>query len=418
MAVKTIESSNKNREKRAQSISAMGLVNREGDLFRVSTPSLRGRQTYYEVRRDDSGKIRCNCLEFEEAIIDDSTFRCEHILAIKFAIIDQNTEPVTKKNKTIKVETEITVSKSKNKNATELRKKSKRNEQKSDEVQVDDLVNGKAESNDRFERNQLANTRGKNNMTQDNLKAMPFFAANKVRKFENSANHDDEKLEDSNNILDFPTKLRALRADLRPDLLKQRHDSQNRKGELRIVDYLEWHTVADILDENTPNWIHSVKDIDQFGNIIIVTVALTIDGITREGIGTGLAESEMAIKKAEHDALKSAAVKFGVARELYKNESNTIEGLDTRQFNVIEDDFHRNPIAKSLYDLVTAKQLGMIRAIAREIRIDANEESNKLMNCRIDELSKQAASDLIQHLQNIRKNQDTGIQQIPMRRAS
>ena len=59
--------------------------------------------------------------------------------------------------------------------------------------------------------------------------------------------------------------------------------------------------------------------------IVTVTVAITIDGITREGLGTGYADSEMGIKKAEHDALKRAAVKFGIARELYKKESDTIE---------------------------------------------------------------------------------------------
>ena len=83
-------------EKRAKSIAAMGLVNREGDKFRVSTPSLRGRQTSYEVRRDETGKIRCNCLEYEEAAVSDSTFRCEHILAVKYALVAKNTESATK----------------------------------------------------------------------------------------------------------------------------------------------------------------------------------------------------------------------------------------------------------------------------------------------------------------------------------
>ena len=51
-----------------------------------------------------------------------------------------------------------------------------------------------------------------------------------------------------------------------------------------------------------------VKDIRQIGDIITVTVAITIDGVTREGVGTGIAESEMGIKKAEHDALKRAGL--------------------------------------------------------------------------------------------------------------
>jgi hypothetical protein len=185
-----------------------------------------------------------------------------------------------------------------------------------------------------------------------------------------------------------------------------------------MVDYVEWHTVADILDETTPNWMHSVKDIRQIGEIITVTVALTIDGVIREGIGTGKADSEMGIKKAEHDALKRAAVKFGIARELYKQESDTIEreGAVTETVNNNENGFPANPIAKSLSDLVTAKQLGMIRAISREIGIDADEESNKVMNCRTDELSKRAASGLIQHLQDLQQSQVNDAQ--PMRRAS
>ncbi len=418
MAVKTdTKAGNEKREKRAKSISAMGLVNREDDLFRVSTPSLRGRQTSYEVRRDDEGKVRCNCLEFEEAVINDPKFRCEHILAVKFALVEQNTESVTKKP--VKVETEITVSKNtKDENATELRTESKRGEQKADEVREEVAVNGQTAAKQNLEPNPLANIRGKNKMTQNNLKEMPFITAKEAERFENMADNAVENTENSNNVLDFPTKLKALRKDLNPELVKQRQGWTNRNGEVQMVDYVEWHTVADILDETTPNWMHSVKDIRQIGDIITVTVALTIDSITREGIGTGKADSEMGIKKAEHDALKRAAVKFGIARELYKQESDTIEreGAIPVNANNNENGFPANPIAKSLSDLVTAKQLGMIRAISREIAIDADEESNKVMSCQTDELSKRAASNLIQHLQDLQQNQVSDAN-TPMRRA-
>ncbi len=190
---------------------------------------------------------------------------------------------------------------------------------------------------------------------------------------------------------------------------------RDRNGNTHYVDYVEWHTVADILDENAPNWSHAVKDIRQIGDIFTVTVAITIDGVTREGIGTGTAESELGIKKAEHDALKRAAVKFGIARDLYKKESDTIEreGAVPPTNN---DGFPANPIAKSLSDLVTAKQLGMIRAISREIGIEADEECQNVMQCKTDELSKKAASGFIQHLQEFQKNQEVSVPQ-PMRRA-
>lgn len=200
------------------------------------------------------------------------------------------------------------------------------------------------------------------------------------------------------NIFDFSARLRQLKRHVDPDLIKRREAWRDRNGKVQMVDYIEWHTVADILDELAPDWAHAVKDIRQIGNLVTITVAITIDGVTREGIGTGLAESEVGIKKAEHDALKRAAVKFGIARELYKKDSGSIENEPTTD----EPDygFPHDPVARSLGELVTAKQLGMIRALAREQQIDADEECQSVMKCNTDELTKRAGSALIGHLQD------------------
>src|SRR5205085_1486880 len=84
------------RDKRAQGIAAMGLVSREGDRFRVTTPTLRGRRASYEVWRDEAGQVRCTCLEFEEHSATDARYRCEHILAVKHAVLNKNTEAASK----------------------------------------------------------------------------------------------------------------------------------------------------------------------------------------------------------------------------------------------------------------------------------------------------------------------------------
>jgi hypothetical protein len=84
------------RDKRAQGIAAMGLVNREGDRFRVTTPTLRGRRASYEVWRDEAGRVRCTCLEFEEQTATDPRYRCEHILAVKHAVLNKSTEAAAK----------------------------------------------------------------------------------------------------------------------------------------------------------------------------------------------------------------------------------------------------------------------------------------------------------------------------------
>lgn len=219
----------------------------------------------------------------------------------------------------------------------------------------------------------------------------------------------------SSNILDFSSTLQELRRNVDPKLVKQREGWRDRNGNVQMVDYVEWHTVADILDDAAPHWTHTVKDIEQIGDIMTVTVAITIDGVTREGIGTGNAHNEMGIKKAEHDALKRAAVKFGIARDLYKKESDVIERGGS--FASRDDEgFPSQPIAKNLGELVTAKQLGMIRALARELRIDADEECNSVMSCRSDELSKPAASSFIKHLQEMQRPVE--VERMPLRRAS
>ena len=219
---------------------------------------------------------------------------------------------------------------------------------------------------------------------------------------------------ETNNVLDFSSTLRELRNSVDPNLIRHRAARRDQNGNLHMVDYVEWHTVADILDRHAPNWAHTVKSIRPIGDIITVTVAITIDGVTREGIGTGRAISETGIKKAEHDALKRAAVKFGIARELYKKEFDSIEQEETAPVPApIEKG---DPVAKTLGDLVTTKQLGMIRAIAREVGVDADNECSNVIGCKVAELSKRAASDFIEYLQSLQKK--TGYAEaLPMRRA-
>lgn len=215
---------------------------------------------------------------------------------------------------------------------------------------------------------------------------------------------------DGNNVLDFSTTLRELRRNLDPRLLRHREAWRDRSGGVRMVEYIEWHTVADILDEHAPQWSHEVKDIRVVGDFIAVTVAITIDGVTREGIGTGSARSETGIKKAEHDALKRAAVKFGIARDLYKKEFDAIDGRDSTKPAAPKAE--TDTVAKTLAELVTTKQLGMIRAIAREHDIDVDAECERLLSCKVNELSRRAASALIDHLQGLIA------ESTPMRKAS
>jgi hypothetical protein len=198
--------------------------------------------------------------------------------------------------------------------------------------------------------------------------------------------------------LAFANLLRTLRHSIDPRLIKTREGWTDRQGNTHWVEYIEWHTVADILDRVTPDWSHAVRNITQIGDLVAVTAAITIDGVTREGIGAGPADTETGIKKAEHDALKRAAVKFGIARELYRRESDVAD-----ENGGIAPSIARDPRPKTLGDLVTPKQLWMIRSLGREIGCDVEQECRSLMQCNLEEISKRAASSFIDYLKRLQQ---------------
>lgn len=405
------------RDKRAQGIAAMGLVTRENDRFRVATPSMRGRTASYEVWRDEAGKVRCSCLEYEEHAAEDATFRCEHILAVKHSLLAKNSEAVTKQPADAHVNAmgETTAAPIEETNNA------------SEERETPEAAKFTAQAAPRSEREQ-------NEAEETKPTAQPVRKVSNVRSLAKHTNTEEQEMnkKQDNKIaiaqatdneemalaaepvasvvpLAFTNTLRALKQQVDPAVVKTREGWTDRQGNLHMVEYVEWHAVADILDRVVPNWQHAVRNVTQIGDMVAVTAAITIDGVTREGVGTGTAESEMGIKKAEHDALKRAAVKFGIARELYQRESEVIE----KEGAAPQSQFPRDPLAKSMADLVTPKQLGMIRALAREAGVDVEEECQSVLRCKTDELSKRAASSFIDHLKGLQQEAASG-----MRRAS
>jgi hypothetical protein len=416
------------RDKRAQGIAAMGLVTREGDRFRVATPTLRGRKSSYEVWRDDAGKVRCSCLEYEEQATEDASFRCEHILAVKHSLLAKNTEAVTKQQPATAQQQPATEQAAVNEQAVAPNT----NANASEKRETPKAANAVAHRVARSEREQaevveIAEAAEIADAEVNNVRSLAQHT--NIEEQEMSKNQERTKTaiaratetEEPREMalmaepvapvvpLAFTNTLRALKQQVDPNVIKTREGWKDRQGNTHMVEYVEWHTVADILDRIAPTWQHAVRNVAQIGDMVAVTAAITIDGVTREGVGTGTAESEMGIKKAEHDALKRAAVKFGIARELYQRESEVIE----KEGAATPAEFPRDPLAKSMADLVTPKQLGMIRALAREAGVDVEEECQNVLRCKTDELSKRAASSFIDHLKGLQQEAMGG-----MRRAS
>jgi hypothetical protein len=308
---------------RAKAIAAMGLVGRDYEGFNVTSPGFR--KETFRIWKDEEGRVKCSCAEFQERITSEPRFRCEHILAVKFHL-----------------------------DATEddLEKKELSNETLSPVSPVDQT---EAQTEDE----------------------------NQYKLFE-------DKME--NRVIPFEQLLKKLSQSIHPDMVKQRIGWRDRQGREHEVDYVEWHTVADLLDRICPDWSHQVNSIKQIGDLVAVTASITIQGVTRQGIGTGSAYDETGIKKAEHDALKRAAVKFGIARELYRKEEEVISE------KVGQPSFPREPMAKTMAELVTPRQLVAIRAISNSQKIDAEAECKELMQCKPEELSRKAASAFIDYL--------------------
>ena len=170
-------------------------------------------------------------------------------------------------------------------------------------------------------------------------------------------------------------------------------------GNLKTVnpENLDWLTVADYLDELAPLWECAVGAVKEIGDFAVITAAITINGVTRQAVGTGHAGSEKGIKNAEDGALVRAAVKFGIGREFYKTETASITAAKPETMF----DKPANPRAKNLVDLITSKQLGLLKSLARENDFDLEEACHAFYpDLKTDELSKRAASVLIEQLQN------------------
>lgn len=74
-----------------------------------------------------------------------------------------------------------------------------------------------------------------------------------------------------------------------------------------------------------------------------------------------------------------------------------------------------SPRARTLGDLVTPKQLGMIRVLARDVGVKADDECQKVFKCATGELSKRAASSFIDYLKDL--TQVIGTAGLPLRDA-
>jgi len=110
-----------------------------------------------------------------------------------------------------------------------------------------------------------------------------------------------------------------------------------------MVAYVDARWVAERLDESANgDWSFEWENLGLLGDRIAIKGILTVCGVTREDVG----EHEMnssgidPYKSAVSDALKRAAVLFGVGRELYRMESEWV-GWDEQKRRVKDGEVER-----------------------------------------------------------------------------
>lgn len=138
--------------------------------------------------------------------------------------------------------------------------------------------------------------------------------------------------------------LKKLAAPLAAHLIK--HRDGDKKGSFQLA-YVEWATVADILDQYAPGWSFEIIQLDSFGeDTVLCRGKLTIEGVSRENVGAATMQSfqtlENTLKDAASDCLKRCAILFGVGRELYIKDAPEPHSSSQPRANPMP----KNPVAK------------------------------------------------------------------------
>ncbi len=131
-----------------------------------------------------------------------------------------------------------------------------------------------------------------------------------------------------------PEKAALLRVKFEPKEIGQL-PRKNRDGSVVWLDYVGHAAVTDRLLKADPGWTWEPLSFTEDGRPLIVTrgntvtmwIRLTVCGVTRLGVGTVKAEAFDVEKQLIGDAIRNAAMRFGVALDHWTKEE--LSGFDT-----------------------------------------------------------------------------------------
>jgi hypothetical protein len=91
--------------------------------------------------------------------------------------------------------------------------------------------------------------------------------------------------------------LKRLKEPTPAEFVKTREGWTDRGGNVHMVEYVEWHYVADLLDEVWPLWEFKIDSSHWDGHVATVIATITLisetgNRISRSGLGTGSPKGE------------------------------------------------------------------------------------------------------------------------------
>jgi hypothetical protein len=192
-----------------------------------------------------------------------------------------------------------------------------------------------------------------------------------------------------------------LSRPLEPSDLGRLERQSKKSGKSTEFDFISWHTAVRYLDRYAPGWSNEITSVAEVKGAVVVVARLLIpcaeglvwheatgwDAGERDGYGDPAA-------RAEARALKRAAAKFGLGRYLYQRKGGEVNAGDREQ----PRQKPAEPTARTVNDMATRSQVSLLERVAREQHLDLKHAVALEFGCNVEELSKRAASWLIDRL--------------------
>ncbi|QQS42090.1 MAG: hypothetical protein IPM63_03865 [Acidobacteriota bacterium] len=142
------------------------------------------------------------------------------------------------------------------------------------------------------------------------------------------------------------------------------------------------------------DWSYRISSAKFLNGYAVVVASLRLADRVREGLGIARSDLEGALEQAERRALADAVAKFALRLpEPCEDVSAETENAMRRHR------FASGPEAVSLGDMISYSQLSKAKSLASGLSVSIDDESEKIFGCGLSELSRDAAEELIEMLE-------------------